>query len=82
MSLFEIRLKALSGEELAQFLPGMLVSELFYAEVNLACTPHEDSREIRDYIDQLYLLGKRHGLNTFLIQKMVEAQVEAVKQHQ
>lgn len=31
MSLFEIRLKALSGEELAQFLPGMLVSELFYA---------------------------------------------------
>lgn len=36
MSLFEIRLKALSGEELAQFLPGMLVSELFYAEVNLA----------------------------------------------
>ena len=60
MSLFEIRLKALSGEELAQFLPGMLVSELFYAEVNLACTPHEDSREIRDYIDQLYLLGKRH----------------------
>lgn len=54
MSLFEIRLKALSGEELAQFLPGMLVSEL-------------------------YLLGKRHGLNTFLIQKMVE---EAVKQHQ
>lgn len=54
MSLFEIRLKALSG-------------------VNLACTPHEDSREIRDYIDQLYLLGKRHGLNTFLIQKMVEA---------
>lgn len=71
MSLFEIRLKALSGEELAQFLPGMLVSELFYA-------PHEDSREIRDYIDQLYLLGKRHGLNTFLIQKMVEA----VKQHQ
>ena len=79
MSLFEIRLKALSGEELAQFLPGMLVSELFYAEVNLACTPHEDSREIRD---QLYLLGKRHGLNTFLIQKMVEEQVEAVKQHQ
>lgn len=75
MSLFEIRLKALSGEELAQFLPGMLVSELFYAEVNLACTPHEDSREIRDYIDQLYLLG----INTFLIQKMVE---EAVKQHQ
>lgn len=66
MSLFEIRLKALSGEELAQFLPGMLVSELFYAA-------HEDSREIRDYIDQLYLLGKRHGLNTFLIQKMVEA---------
>lgn len=55
MSLFEIRLKALSG-------------------VNLACTPHEDSREIRDYIDQLYLLGKRHGLNTFLIQKMVEEQ--------
>lgn len=33
MSLFEIRLKALSGEELAQFLPGMLVSELFYAEL-------------------------------------------------
>lgn len=70
MSLFEIRLKTLSGEELAQFLPGMLVSELFYA-----CTPHEDSREIRDYIDQLYLLGKRHGLNTFLIQKMVEEAV-------
>lgn len=52
MSLFEIRLKALSGEELAQFLPGMLVSELFY----VACTPHEDSREIRDYIDQHMVL--------------------------
>ena len=26
-------LKTLSGEELAQFLPGMLVSELFYAGV-------------------------------------------------
>ena len=32
--------------------------------------------EIRDYIDQLYLLGKRHGLNTFLIQKMVEEEVK------
>lgn len=69
MSLFEIRLKALSGEELAQFLPGMLVSELFYALPALHMKIPEKSG--------INLLGKRHGLNTFLIQKMVE-----VKQHQ
>lgn len=80
MTIIEERLQNMSEEEIQQFLPGMLVTELFYAEVNLAATPHEQSREIRDYIDKLYLLGKKHGLNTFKIQMVVESFIESVKE--
>lgn len=50
MSLFEIRLKALSGEELAQFLPGMLVSELFYAEVIHMKIPEKSGITLTNFI--------------------------------
>lgn len=50
MSLFEIRLKALSGEELAQFLPGMLVSELFYADALHMKIPEKSGITLTNFI--------------------------------
>ena len=80
MTVLERRLQILSEEEIQQYLPGILVAELFYSEINLAEIPHEDSRELRDYIDEVYLLGKKHQLNTFKIQRVVESFIESIKE--
>lgn len=77
MTVLERRLQILSEEEIQQYLPGILVAELFYSEINLA---EEDSRELRDYIDKVYLLGKKHQLNTFKIQRVVESFIESIKE--